>query len=127
GLAGRVPAAKADRDEANAGLDQSSCRQGALAEAGVAVTVPHRGRLLGQVERFLGFVGTEDLEGLLVEGVEPVHQVARLVGGLEALVEALEQLVAIVQLVELEIVGQLNAARLQRAAATLAAGGAFND
>ena len=98
-----------------------------MAEARGAVAIARRGGLLGQVEGLLGLVGAENLQGLLVEGVEAVHQVARLVGGLEAFVEAFEQLVAVIQLVELEVVGQLDSARLQRAAATLAAAGAFDD
>src|SRR5262249_50908664 len=112
----RVPAAEADRDEADAGLDQTPSGQCALTERRRAraerrrtVTIAQGLLLLVQIERLFRAIRTQDLQRLLVEGVESLDEIGGLVERAERLVEALEQLVAVLQLIEREAARQLDA------------------
>src|SRR5262249_35639674 len=118
----RVPAADRDGNEADAGLDQTACGQHALAGSAGAVGLAEGLRLLVQVERLLGLVRAKNLQGLLVEGIEPFGQVGSLIQRLEVVVKGLEQLVAILQLFEGEPSGQSDTADAQCACGAFAVG-----
>src|SRR5262245_26960306 len=68
---------------------------------------------LAQVKRLAGLFRAQDLESLLVESVQSVHEIGVLVEIGQALVEALEQLFTLVEVFEAEALGQGNAADAQ--------------
>ena len=80
----RVPPARRDGDEPHAGFHEAPGREGAGGKRRRAVVVADARLLRGEVERLLRLVRAQDVEGLLVEGVEAVHEVAVRVEFLEA-------------------------------------------
>jgi hypothetical protein len=102
----RVPAGQAQRDEAHTRFHQPPGHQGPLPEAGHAVALAHSNRFAVQLQRLAGLVGAEDVHRLLVELVEAVSQARRLVEGRQPAVEPLQQLRAVLQLIQGESGGQ---------------------
>src|SRR5579875_3954350 len=118
----RIPAAEADGDEADAGLDQPSRSQNTLAERSRSVALAQCGRLPLQVEGFLGLVRTQDLQGLLVESIQPFDKIGRFIKRSEGLIETPEESVTFFQFRKSEAARQLNAADTEPAFAA-----AFDD
>src|SRR5262249_41632722 len=120
GLAVRVPAAERNGGVTDAGFDEAAGGGGPPAARRRAVGFARRGLLQIQFEGLLRLVRTKDFEGLAMERVEPVHEIRVLVHGLEAVVELLEQRVALLEFVEGELAVEADAADAERRAAALA-------
>src|SRR5262249_26009916 len=109
----RVPAAHAQRYEAYARLHQPPSGQQAHAKRLGRVLLAQLLLLQAEVEGLARLFRTQDFERLLVEGVEAVDQVGILVQVRQAIVEALQQFLALLEVFEAEALRQRYAANAQ--------------